>query len=104
MTILCLGALMAGLIAAPVLPFVPFACAVMVAIVLGSTSMVIGGSEFGQTCLSALALLFTSQIGYGLGLVAVVVATQGVAAFRRGGTEKQAQPPARPFQTGNEPR
>lgn len=104
MTILCLGALIAGALAATVLPFLPFACAVMAAILIGTVSMVIGRGQVGPTCLSAAALLLASQIGYGLGLIATALVGHAAAVVRRGGTAKKAEPPARPLRTGNEPR
>ena len=104
MAILCLGALLAGLVAAPLMPFLPFACAVLVAIVLGAASMLVGGAAAVQTLLSAVALLFTSQIGYGLGVVTVALVAQALPAARRLKADEQSTHPARPLRTGDEPR
>ncbi len=45
MTIFYLGTLAAGLIAACVLPFLPFPSAVVIAIVIGSVSMFLEGAQ-----------------------------------------------------------
>ena len=103
MTILCLGASLAGLAAASLIPFLPFACAVLAAIVLGAAWVLVAGGAAGQTALSALALLFACQIGYGAGVILVALVGQGMAGRRLGG-DKPASPPARPLRTGNGPR
>ena len=102
MTMLCLGAVLAGLAAAPVIPFLPFACAVLTAMVFGATWVLVEGGAAGRTALSALALLFACQIGYGLGMILVALVGQGMAGRRLGG--KASAPPARPLRTGNGPR
>ena len=102
MTTFCLGALLAGLAAAPFIPFLPFACAVLAAIILGTAWVLVAGAAIGQTALSALALLFACQVGYGMGLVAVALVGQGVASRRLAG-EKQASPAARGRRPGNGP-
>ena len=102
MTMLCLGAVLAGLAAAPVIPFLPFACAVLTAMVFGAAWVLVEGGAAGRTALSALALLFACQVGYGMGLVAVALVGQGVASRRLDG-EKQASPAARSLRTGNGP-
>lgn len=101
MAILCIGTLLAGLAAAAVLPFLPFACAVVVAIVIGAASTVATGGPVLGTGLSAFLILLVSQLGYGLGLGAMALMTHLVAAARRPAAEKH---PARPLPTGNEPR
>ncbi|MBH0619348.1 hypothetical protein I3A86_24940, partial [Salmonella enterica] len=75
--ILCLGALLTGLVAGPLIPILPFACAVMVAVALGSSWAIVKGVATEQAALSSLAMLVASQIGYGLGLVLVALATRG---------------------------
>ena len=100
MTILCLGALVVSLLTAFVIPFLPFACALMVAIAIGFTMAVIGGTPVVQACLSGLALLLTSQVGYGIGLALAALVSQRAAYGRRLGRA----PPARPLRTENEPR
>lgn len=102
MTVLCLGALLAGLIAAPLVPFVPFACALALATVIGSAWAIIAGGPFGGTAWSAFALLFVCQIGYGLGIVATAIIGRGIARRRSGG-EEQDSSPARQLRTGHRP-
>lgn len=103
MTVLCLGALLAGLVAAALLPFLPFACALLAATVLGSAWAGMGGAAFGSTVLSALMLLFACQIGYGMGLVLVAVVGRAGAA-RRGIDDQPASARVRPLRTGSRPR
>lgn len=104
MAILCLGALLAGLAAAMVLPFLPFACALLVAVVIGTASTVATGGSVLQTGLSAFAILFVCQIGYGLGLTVAALAGHALAVGRRPATHKPGTHPAQPLHTGNEPR
>lgn len=104
MAVLCLGALLAGLVAASVMPFPPFACAVMAAMVIGSAWAINGGASAVQTFQSAIALLFTSQIAYGVGLLAVAFVSRVLTATRRARGEKQGGRPVQPLRTGNEPR
>lgn len=104
MAILCLGALLAGLVAASVMPFLPFACAVLAAIVLGAASTLIGGAPAVQTLLSAAALLFTSQIGYGLGVVGIALVVQALPVARRLKGDQQSAPSPQALRTGDEPR
>ena len=73
MTALCVGALLAGLIAASAIPFLPFACALSTAIVVGAAWAVLRGAALGRTALSAFVLLSACQIGYGLGLGALAL-------------------------------
>lgn len=101
MAILCIGALLAGLAAAVVLPFLPFACAVVVAILIGAVSAVVTGGPVLGTGLSALLILVASQLGYGVGLGAAALVGHLLAAGRRPVAEEH---PARPLPTGNEPR
>jgi len=68
-TILCVGAVLVGLVAATVLPFLPFAAALIFAALLGSGIALAHGMAFASASLSALMLLFSTQIGYGLGLL-----------------------------------
>jgi len=103
-TILCLGALLAGLVTASLMPFPPFAFAVMVSIVIGSVATISEGAPVFLTALSAAAILFTSQIGYGLGLLVVGFFHQVLLAARRRGVAKQSTGPVQPLRTGNEPR
>ena len=103
MALLCLGALLAGLVAALVMPFLPFACAVMAAIAIGSVSTVVTGLSPAQTALSPLALLLTSQIGFGLGLVSAAVVGHLASSGRRAGDEKGSANRVPPLRTGNEP-
>lgn len=104
MAILCLGALLAGFAAALALPFLPFACAVLVAILIGAASAIVTGGAFLHTGLSALAILFVSQVGYGLGLAAVALVGHVLTLGRSPAGDKPAAHPARPLRTGNEPR
>ena len=104
MAVLCLGALLAGFAAAMALPFLPFACAVLAAILIGTASMIATGGSVLQTGVSALAILFVCQIGYALGLVAAALAGHAVAVSRRPAADKPGTHPAQPLRTGNEPR
>ena len=103
MTVLCLGALLAGLVAASLLPFLPFASALLAATVLGSAWAGMGGMTVGSIVLSALLLLLACQVGYGLGIVFVAVLDRAKAA-RRGADDKPASTRARPLRTGGRPR
>lgn len=104
MAILCLGAVLAGFAAALVLPILPFACAVLAAILIGAGASLAGGGSVLQTGLSALALLFVSQLGYGLGIAAAALTGHGLAIGRRPAAEKPGTLPVQPLRTGNEPR
>ena len=104
MATLCLGALLAGLIAASLMSFLPFACAILVAIIIGASSTLVGGAQVVQTLLSAAVLLFTSQIGYGLGVVAAAFIGHTLAGVRRSRAGRQSARPTQALRTGNEPR
>ena len=103
MPVLCLGALLLGLVAAPLIPFLPFACAVMTAVLLGAGWAIAAGSTIGGAALSSLALLFACQVGYGLGIVLVAAFTRS-ASGRRVRDGKETSTPARQFRTGSQPR
>ena len=103
MTILCLGALLAGLVGGWLMPFPPFACVVLAAIALGAASATVEGAAVGVTALSAMALLFMSQTGYGLGLLILALFSQS-RFERRVPADERPPPAARQLRTGNEPR
>lgn len=103
-TILCLGALLAGMVAASLMPFLPFACTVLIAIIIGAASTLVGGTSVAQILLSAAALLFTAQIGYGLGVVAVALVGHALPAARSLKKHKQGAHPTRVLHTGDKPR
>lgn len=102
MTILCLGALLAGLLAAAALPFPAFALALLGATLIGSAWAGFGGATLGSIALSAFVLLLACQIGYGIGIALAALLGPAVAS-RRGAGEKTASAPTRPLRTGNEP-
>ena len=85
MTGLCLGALLVGSLAALALPFLPFACAMMTAVLIGSASNVLSGGSATRTSLSALLLLVLGQVGYGFGLLAGAAFHQMIDRARQNG-------------------
>lgn len=105
MTVICLGALLAGLVAAPLMPFLPFACAaVAVAMVVAAALKIVTGFAVARAAVSAVAILFTNQIGYGLGTLVIAFVAHARAAMRRSGPEKQGAHRVRTLHVGNEPR
>ena len=83
MLVSCVGALLAGGLVSRVLPFVPFACALTLAICIGWAWAVFEGVSLGYSLLSAAVLLVCTQVGYGLGLLAVVVLGGTREAFQQ---------------------
>lgn len=69
MMLICAGALVAGLLMAPVLPFLPFAASLTLAVVIGIGLSFARGMPFGETFLPALTILVACQVGYGVGLI-----------------------------------
>ena len=88
MTILYLGALLVGFLGALALSFIPFACGVCVALVIGSISTVVQGSALTSALLIAVLLLIVSQIGYGFGVLASAFLPETPALVRRLRTAK----------------
>lgn len=83
MTILYLGALLTGFFAALALSFIPFACGVGVALVIGSVSTVVQGSALASAVLIAVVLLVVSQVGYGFGILARAFVPEAPTLVRR---------------------
>ena len=90
MTILYLGALLTGFVSALALSFIPFACGVGVALVIGSVSTVVQGSALASAVLIAVVLLVVSQVGYGFGVLAGAFIPEAPTLVRRFRTAKTA--------------
>ena len=101
MTFLCVGALLVGVISSRPVPFLPFACALMIAMVLGSASRIIGGSGVAETGLGAIAILSMTQVGYGLGLLVAASMKQMTEVIRRTAKVKQEADRVRDLRTKN---
>lgn len=69
MLVICGGALAIGAAASLAMPFAPFALALVFAVAVGAVWAALQGMGAGQLFLSALAILVSTQVGYGLGLV-----------------------------------
>lgn len=88
MTVSCLGALLAGMLASLALPFLPFACALTLAAVVGGIWTIAQGHSSGHVLLWAAALLVTTQIGYGIGLLARAAVSFVARSARRAPSDK----------------
>ncbi len=93
MMVLCGGALLVGIAASLAIPFAPFAIALTLAAILGAGWAAFHGVGLGQVLVSALALLFSTQVGYGLGLVGAA-ALDGILGSLRRPTAAKPAPPA----------
>lgn len=94
MLVICGGALAVGLAGSLAIPFAPFAAALVLATALGAGWAGLHGAGLGQVLLSALALLASTQVGYGLGLLAAA-GVEG-ARQRRSGAVAKPLPSALP--------
>ncbi len=93
MVVLCGGALLVGIATSLAIPFAPFAVALTLAAVFGAIWAAFHGIGFGQVLFSALGLLISTQVGYGLGLVGVA-ALEAVFGPMRRPTLTEPVPPA----------
>jgi hypothetical protein len=92
MMVLCVGALIAGMAASLAIPFAPFAAALTLAAVLGAVWAALHGIGLGHVLFSAVGLLVSTQVGYGLGIVGTAAAGGIVGSLRRPAPTKPIPP------------
>ncbi len=100
--VVCGGALVIGAVASIAIPFAPFAAFLILAIGIGAGWAAASGMGAAQVLLSALALLVSSQVGYGLGLIAPA-ALEGARSSRRPTVEKPTSPALPDLNLGEKP-
>lgn len=83
MMLICAGALGAGVVVAPFLPFLPFAASLTLAVLIGIGASFARGISVGETALPALSILVACQVGYGLGQIVTAAAESLFRMVRR---------------------
>ena len=100
MMVLCGGALVVGIAASLAIPFAPFALALSLAAFLGAGWAAFHGISLGQVLVSALGLLVSTQVGYGLGLIGAAALDGIFGPLRRPRVVKSDAPALPDFHIG----
>lgn len=83
---------MLGIAASLAIPFAPFAIALTLAAVIGAGWAAFHAVGIGQVLVSALGLLFFTQVGYGLGIVGAAALDSIFGSLRRSTAAKPVPP------------